>query len=422
MRSDSSTPPGSRSTSSSRPRAASSRVSPATSVVLPAPSRPSTVMSRPVATPRIIPVSVLEAHPHAAAVLGAALRTRPSHAYLFHGPAGSGKREAARAFAAELLARDAPDPGNAKARALAGVHPDLTWVAPSGAHIMLRGDVDRSVVAAAGHTPFEAGYRGFVLERVDTMDARAANPLLKPLEGPPAYAALVLLPDKPTQVLPPIPPRCRGVRFAPPAPAKLAERLESRGVEPVVARACARLSLGDGERALALALGDGPALRARAEAFARAPLRGETGRARPWGEGLAPARAAGGAAQAELQGARAEELESLPKKEPRRKQTEFGERARRAARRAETGALDHALQLVGLWYRDLACLAAGADELVLAADRLEELRADVAGRDTAALTAAVDLVEDTRMRLPFNVSYDLALQALAYRLERGLAT
>jgi len=29
-------------------------------------------------------------------------------------------------------------------------------------------------------------------------------------------------------------------------------------------------------------------------------------------------------------------------------------------------------------------------------------------------------VEDTRMRLPFNVSYDLALQALAYRLERTL--
>src|SRR4051812_12755305 len=178
MRSDSSTPPGSRSTSSSRPRAASSRVRPATSVVLPAPSRPSTVMSRPVATPRIIPVSVLEAHPHAAAVLGAALRTRPSHAYLFHGPAGSGKREAARAFAAELLARDAPDPENAKARVLAGVHPDLTWVAPSGAHIMLRGDVDQSVVAAAGHTPFEAAHVNLVF-----------RPLLEK-KHPPTHACL----------------------------------------------------------------------------------------------------------------------------------------------------------------------------------------------------------------------------------------
>ena len=366
-------------------------------------------------------MSVLEAHPHAAAVLGAALRTRPSHAYLFHGPAGSGKREAARAFAAELLARDAPDAENARARTISGVHPDLTWVAPSGAHIMLRGDVDQSVVAAAGHTPFEADYRVFVLERVDTMDDPAANTLLKTLEEPPSYVVLILLTDRPTQVLPTITSRCQGVRFDPLPPLKLAERLESRGVAPIAARACARLSLGDGERALALALGDGPALRARAEAFARAPHRGQAGRERPWGEVLAAARSAGQAAEAELEQALATELEYLPKKEHRRKQTEFSERARRAARRAETAALDHALQLAGLWYRDLACLAADAEELAFATDRLEQLRADVAAYPCGGLQAALELVEDTRARLPFNVSYDLALQALAYRLERTLA-
>jgi DNA polymerase-3 subunit delta' len=190
-------------------------------------------------------------------------------------------------------------------------------------------------------------------------------------------------------------------------------------VAPEAALACARLSLGDGERALALGLADGPAMRAAAEAFARAPLRGEAGRAKPWSEVLAAARALGASAEAEVEAALVTELEYLPKKEHRRKQTEFTERARRAARRAETAALDHALQLAGLWYRDLACLAADAEELVLATDRLEELRADA--RDAHALHAAVELVEDTRARLPFNVSYDLALQALAYRLERTLA-
>jgi DNA polymerase-3 subunit delta' len=209
------------------------------------------------------------------------------------------------------------------------------------------------------------------------------------------------------------------VRFDAPPPGRLAERLESRGVDPTTARACARLSLGDGERALALALGDGPALRARAEAFARAPLTGEVGTAKPWVEVLAAARSAGDAAQAELEAALATELEYLPKKEHRRKQTEFTDRARRAARRAETGALDHALQLVGLWYRDLACLAADAEELAFNSDRLEPLRDDA--RDAHALHAALELVEDTRARLPFNVSPDLALHALAYRLERTLA-
>ena len=52
----------------------------------------------------------LDAHPHANAVLGAALKDEPAHAYLLHGPAGSGKREAARAFAGELLARGAQRP------------------------------------------------------------------------------------------------------------------------------------------------------------------------------------------------------------------------------------------------------------------------------------------------------------------------
>src|ERR687885_1750018 len=102
---------------------------------------------------------MLDQHPHARAVLGAALERRPAHAYLLHGPAGTGKRAAARAFAAELLARGAPDPAGARARVEHDAHPDLTWVAPSGAHEMLRHDVDETVVAAAAHTPFEASRR-----------------------------------------------------------------------------------------------------------------------------------------------------------------------------------------------------------------------------------------------------------------------
>ena len=108
-------------------------------------------------------LSALEPHPHALAVLGAAASGQPSHAYLLHGPAGSGKRGAARAVAAELLSRGAPDPDGARTRVLHGAHPDLTWVTPSGAHEMLRRDVDEAVVAASSHTPFEAAFRVFVL-------------------------------------------------------------------------------------------------------------------------------------------------------------------------------------------------------------------------------------------------------------------
>src|SRR3954454_129490 len=358
---------------------------------------------------------MLDQHPHAAAVLGAALEGAPAHAYLLHGPAGTGKRAAARDFAAALLARGADDPESARTRVRHGAHPDLTWVAPSGAHEMLRRDVDEAVVSAAARTPFEARHRVFVLERADTMNDEAANSLLKTLEEPPAYVVLLLLTDRPTQVLPTIRSRCQPVRFDPPPAAALAERLQSQGVPPETATACARLALGDGDRALRLALGDGPALRARAEAFARAAHAGRGPAARPWQPLRDQARAGGGAAREEVEAALAEELSYLPKKEHRRRETEFTERARRAERRASTGALAHALQLAGFWYRDLVCVAAGAEDLVHHSDRLPALREDAEGRD--GFLGKVELVDDTRARLGLNVSEELALEALAYRLE-----
>jgi DNA polymerase III subunit delta' len=354
---------------------------------------------------------MLDQHPHAAAVLGAALKDRPAHAYLLHGPAGSGKRDAARDFAAALLADG--DEG-ARARVMHGVHPDLTWVAPSGAHEMLRRDVQEAVVSAASHTPFEAPHRVFVLERADTMNDEAANALLKTLEEPPPYVVLLLLTDNPSQVLPTIASRCQPVRFDPLPAAELAERLQTRGVAPETALACARLSLGDAERALAMALE--PDLRARAEEFARAPLYHRPMAAGPL---LDESRAAGARARATVEAALAEELEYLPKKEHRRRTTELDERARRAERRAATEALEHALQLAGLWYRDLACVAAGAEELVHNADRLDGLREDAALRDRTAWLRSVELVDDTRARLALNVSEALALEALAYRLEES---
>jgi DNA polymerase-3 subunit delta' len=368
-------------------------------------------------------VQELDAHPHARAVLGAALAEggRPSHAYLLHGPAGSGKRAAARAFAAALLSGGAPDPGSARTRVMHGTHPDLTWVTPSGAHEMLRRDVDEAVVSAAARTPFEATHRVFVLERAETMNDEAANALLKTLEEPAPYVVLLLLTDRPGQVMPTIASRCQPVRFDALPSDKLAERLVEHGVKPDAATACSRLALGDGERALALATGDGPKLRGHAEAMARAPLLRQSS-SRPWNAVLKDARARGAAAREEQEAALEEELQFLPKKEHRRRKTEAEERARRADRRAVTATLDHALQLAGLWYRDLACVAAGAPELAHHADRTDELAHDAAGRDPAALRDAVALVEDTRASLALNVAEELACEALSYRLERLLST
>jgi len=365
----------------------------------------------------------LDRHPHARAVLGPALREGAgvSHAYLFHGPGGSGKRAVARAVAAELLSRGSPDPESARARAGSGAHPDLTWVRPSGAHEMLVSDVEEPVIAAASKTPFEASSRVFVIERVDELGDEAANRMLKTLEEPASFVHLILITDRLAEVLPTIRSRCQLVRFDPPPSEEVAEAVRRAGASEETAIACARLALGDAERAVQLAGKRGARLRAGAEEFARAPLSAEPKTAgKPWAALLSAVKAAGVAVGNELEDRKQAELELYPRKEQKRVATEWDERIKRSRRRAETGTLDFGLQLVSLWYADLAHLAWGAEDLVRNSDRLDQLHAD-AGPEPATLHRAVELVEDTRQRFQLNVSEELACEALAYKLERTLA-
>lgn len=363
----------------------------------------------------------LEGHPHARAVLASALAPggAPSHAYLFHGPGGAGKRAAARALATEWLAAGGTDDGGARARAAAGTHPDLTWVSPSGAHEILVGDIEGPVVAAASRTPFEADRRVFVIERVDELGPQAANKMLKTLEEPPSYVHLILLTERLAEVMPTIRSRCQLVRFDAPSEQQVAAELEALGTPAQTALACARLSLGDAVRARALVSEDVTELRARAEHFARAALSGTVGQVRPWVGLLAAVRERGEQIRAKIETRVAAELELYPRNERRRMQTEWAERTRRARRRAETEALDLALALVSMWFSDLLRLAWGAPELVRHCDRLTELKAD-GERDPQRLRAAVELVEDTRLRFKLNVSEELACEALAYKLESEL--
>jgi DNA polymerase-3 subunit delta' len=411
----------------------------------------------------------LEDHPHARAVLGPVLQlggipadwpTDPteappdapaapaavrgaSHAYLFYGPAGTGKRTVARAFAAALLADGARAPGAVAERVARGTHPDLTWARPSGAGEMLVADIEGPVVAAAARTPFESRRRVFVIEDAHAMNDQAANRLLKTLEEPPAFAHLILLAPSARDVLATIASRCQAVRFDPLPAARIEERLlaelgggttggpagaaaggaEGEDAERRALRvaACARLGLGDARRASELASERGRVLRARAEDFVRAALRGETG-GRPWLELLALAKEDAARAGEEHAARVAAELELLPAKERKRHEREAAEAQRRSERRVRTRALGVGLALAELWLRDVWCVAEGAGDLVYNCDRVAELEGDAAGREPVALRDAVALVRGTRLRLAQNVSEELALEALAYRVQELLGS
>jgi DNA polymerase III subunit delta' len=352
-----------------------------------------------------------EHQPRARMALSAALASGPSHAYLFRGPRGAGKRAAARAFAAEILATGAEDAEDVRRRALLdpSPHPDLVWLAHSGAQHLVE-DVRERVIRAAAYRPFEGGKRVFVVEAAEAMRDESQNALLKTLEEPPRFVHLILLSSEPAALLETIASRCQPVDFAPlPIDAVEAALVKSAAGDgaaggngsagPEEVAAAARLSGGDVELAGFLLTEAGRKLRADSVAM-------------DWKALLANAEAAGEEAEAAVREALEEEKAAGLKHSAR----DIADEAKRCGRRRRTDMLDLGLGLAAAWFRDLAALSAGAADVAYNRDRLEELQQRVAGLDPASARRAAELVQDTRRRLDLNVSEELALEALSFRL------
>ena len=115
----------------------------------------------------------------------------PSHAWLFTGPPGSGRTNAARAFAAALqcTAPDAADRGCGQCKAcvtvLAGTHPDVALISTEKVNYQIE-DV-RELITKAQDRPSTAPWRVIIVEDADRMTERTTNVLLKSIEEPPAH-------------------------------------------------------------------------------------------------------------------------------------------------------------------------------------------------------------------------------------------
>ena len=368
--------------------------------------------------------TLLEATEHqgrARVALTAALAAEPSHAYLFRGPRGAGKRAAARAFAAEMLAAASEEPEDARRRALLdpSPHPDLVWLAPRGAQHMVE-EVRERVIRAAAYRPFEGGKRVFVIEAAEAMRDESQNALLKTLEEPPGFVHLILLSSDQEGLLETVASRCQSIDFTP-LPAEVLERqLAGEGAGPGTGAdeiaAAARLAAGDLERAQLLLSERGRELRAEAERCIAAALEGQCAGA-PWKALLERAQAAGADVEAEAR----EALEEEAKAGVKRSAKEITDAAKRAGRRRRTDILDLGFELCASWLRDLAAVASGAEEVAFNRDRLERLGDQATGLDPALARRGAELVQETRRGLDLNVSEELALEALFFRLESLLA-
>jgi len=325
---------------------------------------------------------------------GAALS--PVHAYLLVGPPGTGKREAARSFAAALLC---PTGGcgvcDTCTRALGGVHPDVVVRERTGAWISV-GDA-REIGRLGALSPVEG--RRKVLVLVDFHLVQDAAPaLLKAIEEPPATTVYVILAEHLPPELVTIASRCARIAFAPVPTDRLAAALVAEGTAPEVAAEVAEASGGRPDRARLLASDAGFAARRAGWSDAPGRLDGTGAVAATLADELLagletvvePLAARQAAELAEL----AERARLYGDRPGERK--ELGDRHKREERRIRTDELRFGLASLAAAYRD----------------RL------AGGRDPAAALAAVQAVNAANEALARNPNVTLLLQALLVRLGR----
>jgi DNA polymerase-3 subunit delta' len=184
---------------------------------------------------------------------GAVANRGMTHAWLFTGPPGSGRSNAAVAFAAAL---QCPDGGCGVCHechtVLAGSHADVSVVRTEKLSIGV--DEVRDLVRRSALAPVGRRWQIMIVEDADRLTEQANNALLKAIEEPTSHTVWILCAPTVEDLLPTIRSRCRLVTLSTPTTEEVAGFLRSQdGVDAALATYAARASQGHIGRARALA-------------------------------------------------------------------------------------------------------------------------------------------------------------------------
>jgi DNA polymerase-3 subunit delta' len=176
-----------------------------------------------------------------------------TNTWLFTGPPGSGRSNAAIAFAAALVCKDS---GCSKCNdcmsTIIGTHADVELIKTEGLSIKI--DEIRELITRASWAPSVASYRVVVMEDADRLTESAANALLKVIEEPGLRTIWLLCAPTLTDVLPTIRSRCRHLSLRTPSTKAVANLLiERESIDPKTAEFAARAAGGHIGRARRLA-------------------------------------------------------------------------------------------------------------------------------------------------------------------------
>lgn len=349
----------------------------------------------------------------------------PSHAWLFTGPPGSGRSNAARALAAALncekeepAARGCGECRSCKLVA-AQSHPSVKLVSTENVTYKIE-DV-RQLVTTAQEKPQGARWRVIVVEDADRMTERATNVLLKAIEEPPPHTVWILCAPSPADVLVTIRSRCRLVSLRIPPTEAVAQLLTSRdGLNEHQAQFAARVS--QNHIGVARRLARDPEARSRREQVVTLPLRLNTSSAAIKAAGtlveMTQADAAS-TAEARLAAEQSSLRRSLglepEEKIPPKLRSQFKkleEENTRRAKRAVADSLDRALIDLTAVFRDVLSLKLGTGAELINEHLRDELTRYAESLTAEHTLAGLDAINAARTRITQNVPPLLAIEAL----------
>lgn len=343
-----------------------------------------------------------------------------SHAYLLVGPPGAGKKTAARALACAVMCDDGGC-GSCRVcyRIKKGQHPDVRLFEPEGAASYLLDEQIRPLIHDVQMRPVEASHTFYVLDQADMFNDSCANALLKTLEEPPPHAVMILLAPRYDSVLPTIASRCQVVRFSRVSPSEAARLLETR------------TGAGPEEAAAALAATGGVLVRA-AEFLASSGRQAARDRMLAILKDLAvfdeldvltSAKALLALAKApvdELKVAQAAEIKQREEFSGASVGKAVEGRHKRELTAREREGIAEVLNIAESWLRDCLAISQGVEDLVANRDVIDAMQEVGAVITPGACARALNAVNEARRRISYNVSPQLAVEAMLFDIREVL--
>ena len=167
-----------------------------------------------------------------------------THSWLFVGPPGSGRSNAAIAFAASLVCKES---GCGQCvdctTVLSSTHVDVERFNPTG--LSIKADEVRELISRSSWSSSVGGWRIVIIEDADRLTETAANALLKTIEEPESHTVWLLCAPTLSDVPVTIRSRCRHVQLRTPSTKSVEDfLLNSTKVDAETAAFSARVSQG----------------------------------------------------------------------------------------------------------------------------------------------------------------------------------